>query len=946
MRFKFRGMLSLLSCTTLCGFAQSEEIFLYIPLNDVPVIQGEVPTSDTGVWDGMPAPQRRALAEHFQPYVIFDNRESEGWITFGDNQRWMPRRPINPSMAHLAIRTNAEPPIEGRMLLPSDGWEKAAVVGFRIESFPDNAAAARESVLEAKLQHHERLAWINGTGSSWFRYQAAEAWRELGREEAEERDRFRRTTDSQSEIAKSMEMMAGGRAVAENLALDEVLQADAASTETVRLEDVQGVTIPEYDWGDEIESLSPQKDALAELIPADCLAVFLPSFSALKVAVDEGLETELTEWTMSSIRPTDQSVFSWYERQLALPLNEFTSRLGEYMITRMAVCAEDPFFPTGTSIAVLFETESAEGLEAAVLTQYGITSLTAEVSEVEGFVVHSVRNEDRSVCSHVGVAEGHVIVSNSPDLMERILKTAKGEEPSVSDTPEYTFFRDRYSKDDEEETALVVLTDAAIRKWTGPKWRIAASRRTRAAAVMLNLLTAELDAKGSEFATEEKPLDLKQDGFDPGRVRLLKTAIASSIYGTLSFLTPVAELELDEVTKSEADAYSQFRRRYEGRWQGVFDPIALKLDVGKGKLAADLTVRPLMVRSDYRWSMELAGSRRLTENRTSMQENTIGRYVMALDPESRWIGQATGFATSMAPTLGANPLNWVGGWISIETEAHPFWDELKVAAESERNEAVPDFMEDRFTELPLVISIGSTNALKLTAFVTALRGFVEQASPGMTVWEPRQIEEVPYVRIGATERAQRSMTGSDTELTDPAVYYSVMPEAFVLSLNEQAIQAMILRLEKEAEEQAENAKDAEGSHSADGPSMAFAARRAGIEIMALAGRAEMLGKAQSAAWANIHILNALRRDCGVEDAVGFVEQWWGERPVSPGGGSYVWNNELQTWESTDFGSPWSPKSGWSERLTPLSDIEHMDFALTFEENGLRAEGSLMVDKGE
>jgi hypothetical protein len=42
--------------------------------------------------------------------------------------------------------------------------------------------------------------------------------------------------------------------------------------------------------------------------------------------------------------------------------------------------------------------------------------------------------------------------------------------------PEYKFFRSR-SERGEDETAFLLLSDATIRRWTGPRWRIASSRR-------------------------------------------------------------------------------------------------------------------------------------------------------------------------------------------------------------------------------------------------------------------------------------------------------------------------------------------------------------------------------------------------------------------------------------------------------------------------------------
>ena len=51
---------------------------------------------------------------------------------------------------------------------------------------------------------------------------------------------------------------------------------------------------------------------------------------------------------------------------------------------------------------------------------------------------------------------------------------------SIASLDEYRFFRQRYKRGD--ETAFVIITDGAIRRWCGPKWRISMSRRLRAAA--------------------------------------------------------------------------------------------------------------------------------------------------------------------------------------------------------------------------------------------------------------------------------------------------------------------------------------------------------------------------------------------------------------------------------------------------------------------------------
>ncbi len=933
-----RRAVMLLGCTILLGTVRGGETWIHLPLAEVTVIEGEIPSSQTGIWDGMSPARRSNLARHFQPCVAFDDDASRGWISFGEAQRWMPRRPINPERVSLLVHTTAQPPVEGRMLLPSPDWGEASVVRFRIDEFPADPAAAREAVLEAELEHNERLAWIGGPGSAWFSWHASRLRRELSDGTSEEATMRPVRGTRGSDLESTMDLMSGGRAMSENLAFDRVLDVDESSTETLKLADIVGVSTPEYDWQSEIEDLDPATDALAELVPADCLAVFFPDFAAMTAVIDDGLKTDLATWGMDTLRPTDELVFAKYERQLVLPLNDFTARLGEALVDRVALCSEDPFFPTGTSVAVLFETKKAEGLVAAIVAQYAMTSLPVEVSEIGGAEVRSVRNAERTVCSYVATTGGHVVVSNSPDLVRRIVSAGADETPSVADTPEYTFFRDRYPADAEGEDALVVATDAAIRKWTGPKWRIATSRRTRAAARLLLLVAEETAARGGRIGAEPRPLESAGEGFDVGDVRVTETAILSSVYGTPGFLSPVAEMDVDEVNKSEADAYDGFRRSYERQWRNVFDPIAVSVGADDDGVTLDVTVRPLMARSDYGWYMEMTGSRRLTDAETAMHGDTIARFAMALDPESRTVAQVTGLATGMIPTLGANPLNWVSGWFAMDTEANAFWDGLAEASESKDSAAVEDYVQERFTELPVVIGIGSSNALKLTAFVAAMRGFIEQSAPEMTVWETRKAGEIPYVRVGATERAQRNLAG-ETVFTDPALYYAVMPEALVLSLNEEALRKSIQRLEANATEEPAN-DDEDVADASDGPSMSLAMRSEGTKLVERIARESVACRMQSAAWSNVHVLNALSRDAGIGDPVSFMETWWGERPVSPGGGEYVWNEEMASWESTDFGSPWSPKPGTREGLTPLAGIGTADMKVTFEEDGLRAVGRI------
>ena len=68
--------------------------------------------------------------------------------------------------------------------------------------------------------------------------------------------------------------------------------------------------------------------------------------------------------------------------------------------------------------------------------------------------------------------------------LRRLVAVSRGDAAALAVQPEYVFFRSRYARGAADESALIVLSDATIRRWCGPRWRIADSRRTRAAAAL------------------------------------------------------------------------------------------------------------------------------------------------------------------------------------------------------------------------------------------------------------------------------------------------------------------------------------------------------------------------------------------------------------------------------------------------------------------------------
>ena len=204
-------------------------------------------------------------------------------------------------------------------------------------------------------------------------------------------------------------------------------------------------------------------------------------------------------------RAEDARTRQHYERQLGCSLSTAARLLGPHLVKSIALTGSDPYYRTGTDVAVLFETDRPALLSKMLAAQVGMVAASvpgAKVSKgkADGLEYRLVRWPDRAVCSYLVVLEDAVVLANSPHQLKRLAEVRRGQSPAITSTGEYRFFRDRYPLGDKSETALLLITDATIRRWCGPRWRIATSRRTRAAAMRTWSRTRSASSRSSAFA--------------------------------------------------------------------------------------------------------------------------------------------------------------------------------------------------------------------------------------------------------------------------------------------------------------------------------------------------------------------------------------------------------------------------------------------------------------
>ncbi|MEI6569394.1 MAG: hypothetical protein WCR20_22135, partial [Verrucomicrobiota bacterium] len=249
------------------------------------------------------------------------------------------------------------------------------------------------------------------------------------------------------------------------------------------------------------------------------------------------------------------------------------------------------------------------------------------------------------------------------------------------------------------------------------------------------------------------------------------------------------------------------------------------------------------------------------------------------------------------------------------------------------------FLEAQYPRLPLALRVECKNPLKLAMFLTAMRAYADQSAPNMTAWETRTHAGQSYVRIAP---AGRSVEG-DPVLAKLAIYYAPTPDALVLTLSEPLIKRAVERYAASTQPASQPASQPAATQLArlpwQGNNLAVHIERSFAAILQQSQRRPLMNHLQGLAWANLPILNELKRLNPQADAVTLYTELWHTSLLDPAGGRYVWNAQDQTYESSTLGHPTAPKTLVAEPAY-LRDFTAADFGLTFEPNGLRAKALL------
>ncbi len=931
MSASIRAMATVGVLALLAGSAVAKDVFVSAPLSDI--TEGEQPGF---AWSWVSAsPLKVALKGPGEAYVLVAMPSRDA----------APQRDRYPVPEFDVVARIPEGSALAGSIVPPDEmrYAKTKSIAFAIAAAQLKQGAEGRFLL-AREQYYSGLAGDEIPGAAWFRHQAAAAHaarlKLKDKKTTETVDRFaemRRRRPSHQELIETYDILSGGRAISENLRLDRELMVAASGETMLPLAGVQGITVRPYDWSAVSTGTTPALDPLAAAIPEDQHAIFFPSFQAMVDVMDEADRNGTPILDLIEPRSEDARTRERYQKQLCLATDVFSRMLGPKLVKSVAFTGSDPYLRTGTDVAVIFEAVDGPTLASLIAARQAAQAASTAAAqpvggEMEAVKYQGFRSPDRAVCTYLAVSGNTVVVTNSPYQLGRILKAVQGKTPPLAQSKDYRFFRTRYARG-AEESALVVLSDATIRRWCGPAWRIGASRRVRMASVMAELQARRLERlTAGDTSTENLAKGLE----GVADIGWTDAGPLSAKYGSLVFQTPIAELNVDSATQAEIDAYGRFRSTYEMEWSRYFDPIAARLATAPARLAADLTVMPLQLGSDYREFSELTRGARIKPGAGDPHPQSLLHFVLAINHQSRSIKEFGGMFSSHSGMKLADPLGWLGFSIAVYLDDDPFWQDLAKAVEKsqaksddeDEDQDAEDFMEHNFGRLPVAATFEVVDSLKLTAFLSALHGLADQSAPDMTHWQTLKYKNRSYVKVTGRDDDE-----PETGTTPWAVYYAASPKSLTVTLSESLIKRAIDR------QSAKRSNRATTATAWQGDSLALTARKDALDIVTRLADDSYQKAMQARSWTNLPILNEWHALFPGEDPVAVHERLWGVRLVDPAGGRYVWNEQGRTMESTVYGSPLAPRrgKGMPAALTAATGIK---MGLTFENDGVRARATL------
>ena len=402
----------------------------------------------------------------------------------------------------------------------------------------------------------------------------------------------------------------GAAAIQESLQLEALAGNVSQEAATVPLASLQGPAVKSHPFKEMLAGRTPALPELASWIPADQYAVFFSDLTKQRELADL-----LDEWGGNLLRQVEPQAKDFrirekLTRQLCLEESWLSKMFGDRVVGSMAFTGRDPFLKEGTAFTVLFTLKDANAFRKQVEKHYeaaksrGAVRSTLTVGDTK---VQAAVSPDRRVSSYLAIRGNVAVVSTSREALAQTLATADGRVPTLAASDDFRYMRTVYPQGAKEEDVFIYLSDPHIRDLVGPRAKIGEARRLRCSGNLTLIANARLWFRAEQHR-EPTYAQLADGGYlgksvpscpDGGHYALDTNGDAHcSLHNRAGWLTPVAEVSLTTVTKTEADEYRAFVTDYNRYWTQFFDPIGIRIKLGD-TIRVETCILPLIQNSWY-----------------------------------------------------------------------------------------------------------------------------------------------------------------------------------------------------------------------------------------------------------------------------------------------------------------------------------------------------------
>ena len=343
------------------------------------------------------------------------------------------------------------------------------------------------------------------------------------------------------------------------------------------------------DWEDLDIFLDNESDLevepIATRVPEECFYIRFGKFLNYLWFRDLSQKWQGDLQNMINRRALDRASSKRIEQQLSLKYNAMAKILGPQIVEDLALVGLDPYLADGAAIGVLIQAKNNFLLGQDLMRQRrGALSAFSDAKEstvkISGKDVSLIATPGGEVRSYYVQDGDFHLVTTSSTLVERFLETGQGSS-SLSKLPSYRLARTRLSAS-RDDTVFVFVSERFFQNLCSPHYRIETARRVKSAREPILLELA-----GYASLTENQSL-IDQDalieagylppGFaaraDGSSLRVVDGNMVDSFRGAPGFFVPVADINVDEVSATEATQYAQFLQEFR-RSVGQMPPLAM-----------------------------------------------------------------------------------------------------------------------------------------------------------------------------------------------------------------------------------------------------------------------------------------------------------------------------------------------------------------------------------